>query len=380
MLERYVYKGNQKLRCGYTTGSCAAAAAKAGAVMLFAEKTLEWISILTPKGIPLNLEVKEITRGDDFVTCGIQKDSGDDADVTNGILVFATVSKTDKDIVIDGGPGVGRVTRLGLNQDIGQAAINTVPREMIYKEVMAVCEESEYTGGLSIIISIPQGEELARKTFNPRLGIKGGLSILGTTGIVEPMSETALIDTIRTEMSSLVAEGAKYLIAAPGNYGEAFVDSHLTLTENKTVKCSNFIGETIDMAFEFKLKGLLLVGHIGKLVKLGGGIMNTHSKWADGRMEILCSCGLLAGGDSVLLRKILNCITTDEALELFQEAGLLEAVMQVLMEKIDYHIGHRAYEGLTIGALVFSNKYGILGETKKVPFLINQLIGGECEV
>ncbi|QHQ61248.1 cobalamin biosynthesis protein CbiD [Anaerocolumna sedimenticola] len=373
MLERYVYKGNQKLRCGYTTGSCAAAAAKAASFMLFTDKSLEWISITTPKGIILNLEVKEITRGDGFVTCGIQKDSGDDADVTNGILVFATVRKADKDIVIDGGTGVGRVTRLGLNQDIGQAAINTVPRKMIYDEVMEVCEEAEYTGGLSIIISIPQGEELARKTFNPRLGIDGGLSILGTSGIVEPMSESALIDTIRTEMSSLSAEGAKYLITAPGNYGEAFIGSNFAFSEDKTVKCSNFIGETIDMAFEFKLKGLLLVGHIGKLVKLGGGIMNTHSKWADGRMEILCSCGLLAGGDTYLLKRVLDCITTDEALELFKEAGLLEAVMKVLMEKIEYHLEHRAYEGLTIGAVIFSNKFGILGETKKVQYLLDQL-------
>ncbi len=377
MLERYVYKGTQKLRCGYTTGSCAAAAAKAAAEMLFSKKPLEWVSISTPKGIPLNLEVKEITLEEDSVTCAIQKDSGDDADVTNKILVFATVRKTEKDIFIDGGQGVGRVTKPGLDQEIGQAAINQVPRKMIHREVLEACEAAGYEKGLEVIISIPRGEELAKKTFNPRLGIEGGLSVLGTSGIVEPMSESALVETIRTEMGMHVAGGCEYLIAAPGNYGEAFAGSTLCLAESKTVKCSNFIGETIDMAYEFKLKGLLLVGHIGKLVKLGAGIMNTHSKWADGRMEILCSCTLLAGGETALLKKILDCVTVDEALELLTEAGLLEASMKILMEKIDYHLWHRAYEGLAIGAVVFSNKFGIMGETKQAGFLLNQLKIGE---
>ncbi|MGB8451814.1 MAG: cobalt-precorrin-5B (C(1))-methyltransferase CbiD [Anaerocolumna sp.] len=373
MLERYVYKGSQKLRCGYTTGSCAAAAAKAAASMLFTGTPLDWISISTPKGIPLTLEVKEVIQREDLVTCGIQKDSGDDADVTNGMLVFAAVSKTEKGIFIDGGTGIGRVTKPGLNQDIGQAAINKVPRRMIYDEVLGVCEEAGYTGGLKIIISIPGGEILANKTFNPRLGIEGGLSVLGTTGIVEPMSEMALVETIRTEMGMLAAEGKEYLIATPGNYGEAFADRTLSLPLEQSVKCSNFIGETIDMAYEFKLKGLLLVGHIGKLVKLGGGIMNTHSRYADGRMEILCSCGLLAGAGTGLLKKILDCVTTDEALYLLKEAGLLEGAMAALMEKIDYHLQHRAYEGLSIGAIVFSNKFGVLGETDKTGKLLKQL-------
>lgn len=377
MLERYVYKGNQKLRCGYTTGSCAAAAAKAAAAMLLNGKSRKDINISTPKGIPLNLEVKEIIMQEEFVTCAIRKDSGDDADVTNGILVFATVRKTEKEISIDGGEGVGRVTKPGLDQEIGQAAINRVPRSMIYSEVLEVCEEYGYTKGLEVIISMPEGQALAKKTFNPRLGIEGGLSVLGTTGIVEPMSETALVETIRTEMGMLAAQGYDHLIAAPGNYGEAFSGGQLILPEKKTVKCSNFIGETIDMAYEFRLKGLLLVGHIGKLVKLGGGIMNTHSKWADARMEILCSCGLLAGADTTLLTNILKCVTTDEALEKLQEAGLLEASMKVLMEKIDYHLKYRAYEGLAIGAVVFSNKFGLLGETSKADYLMTQLKLGE---
>lgn len=373
MLERYVYKGTQKLRCGYTTGSCAAAAAKAAAGMLITGETIKWIELSTPKGIPLKLEVMDITRGKDFVTCGIQKDSGDDADVTNGILVFATVRKTENNITIDGGKGVGRVTKPGLDQEVGQAAINRVPRKMIYDEVKKVCEEEDYIMGLDIIISIPGGEELAKKTFNPRLGIAGGLSVLGTTGIVEPMSEAALVETIRTEMGLRKAEGQEYLIAAPGNYGEAFAEEVLYLPDKRTIKCSNFIGETIDMTYEFKLKGLLLVGHIGKLIKLGAGIMNTHSKWADGRMEILCTCCLLAGGETQLLIKLLKCVTVEEALELLKEEGLLETTMKILMEKIEYYLQIRAYDGLTIGAVVFSNKFGLLGKTEQADFLLNQI-------
>lgn len=373
-MNTFVYKGNKRLRCGYTTGSCAAAAAKAATSMLFSGEVIEQVSILTPKGVRIDLMVKEVFRQEDRVCCAIEKDSGDDADVTNGILVYATVTKIIDGILIDGGEGIGRVTKKGLDQEVGQAAINRVPRQMIYEEVKEICEELDYTGGIKVIISVPKGEEIAKKTFNPRLGIEGGISILGTSGIVEPMSEIALIDTIRTEMSMLVAEGKKYLIATPGNYGETFASNKLELSMEQTVKCSNFIGETIDMAYEFGLKGLLLVGHIGKLVKLGAGIMNTHSKWADGRMEILCCNALLAGGNSEVLKEILNCVTTDEAIELLDKEGLLDGTMKILMEKIDYHISHRAYDGLMIGAILFSNQYGLLGKTSKVNTLLEYLM------
>ena len=373
MLDRFVYKDKKKLRCGFTTGSCAAAASKAATVMLLSKHSVDVISIMTPKGIKLDLRVIEVTIGNNEVTCAIQKDAGDDADATNGILVYSTVKKVYMGVHIEGGIGVGRVTKPGLDQEIGQAAINLVPREMIREAVTAVCEDAEYSGGLEIIISIPQGIEIAKKTFNPRLGIEGGISVLGTSGIVEPMSEIALVDTIRAEMSMLVAGGSEYLIATPGNYGETFISGSLTLALNKTVKCSNFIGDTIDIAFEYKLKGLLFIGHIGKLVKIGAGIMNTHSKWADGRMEIICSCALIAGADTILLKKILECVTTDEALELLSQAGIMEDTMKILMKRIDSHLQHRAWEELTIGAVIFSNKYGLLGKTEKVDSLIKQL-------
>ncbi len=373
MEDHFIYKGNKKLRCGYTTGSCAAAAAKAATIMLLGNGNITRVNIQTPKGIELSLEIKEISRDSYGVTCAVQKDSGDDVDVTNHMLVFAEVRKISSGIIVDGGAGIGRVTKPGLAQEIGEAAINKVPREMIIKEVKKACAEAEYRGGIEVIISIPGGEEIARKTFNPRLGIVGGLSILGTSGIVEPMSEKALVDTIRTEIRMLSAAGISYLPVSPGNYGEAFAGNTLSINQEQIVKCSNFIGETIDMAYEFKLKGMLFIGHIGKLVKLGGGIMNTHSKYADCRQEILCTCALLAGGNREVLKEILRCITTDEALSVLKREGLFDETMSILMEKIDFHLQARAFEGLKIGAIVFSNVHGMLGKTKDVDFLLDHI-------
>lgn len=372
MLEEYRYKENKKLRCGYTTGSCGAAAAKAAAKMLLTGKRLLNIELMTPKGILLSLGVEDIKQGEDKVSCGIRKDSGDDADITNGIFVYAWVSKIPKGIIIDGGCGIGRVTRSGLEQEIGQAAINSVPRRMITEAVESIMEETGYEGGLEIIISIPGGEEIAVKTFNPRLGIEGGISILGTSGIVEPMSESALVETIRTEIKMLVSEGQRDIIITPGNYGSDFIKKELGIDLEYCVKCSNFIGNVIDMAFEFRLRSILLVGHMGKLVKLGSGVMNTHSKWADCRMETLASCVLLAGGEAELGRRVLSCNTTDEAVELLSASGNLSQVMEVLMKKAAYHLNSRAYHGLEIGVITFSNKFGVLGKTSNAEVLLNQ--------
>jgi cobalt-precorrin-5B (C1)-methyltransferase len=340
---------------------------------LLTGREIDEVTIDTPKGIRLTLDVEELTRTEEEVACAIKKDAGDDADVTHGILIFATVKKARQGILIDGGTGVGRVTKQGLDQPVGAAAINRVPRQMIETEVLKVCDEEDYEGGLEVIISIPEGEALAKKTFNPRLGITGGISILGTSGIVEPMSEAALVETIRAEMRMLSLGGKKYLAATPGNYGEAYAGSTLKLQGEYTVKCSNFVGETIDMAYECNLDGLLLVGHIGKFVKLAGGIMNTHSKFADCRLELLCTCCLLAGGEQNLLEQVLASVTTDEALDMIKNAGILSKTMDILMEKIEYHIKHRAYEGLKIGAVVFSNAHGFLGQTKEALFLIEKL-------
>ena len=365
--QAFVWKDQKKLRMGYTTGSCAAAAAKAAARMLFLGEEIRQVSLMTPKGIRLYLDVEDILRMKDKVRCAIRKDAGDDPDVTDQILVYAEVSKTEgKQITLDGGVGVGRITRKGLEQDIGDAAINKVPRAMIREAVEKEKERGGYTGGLSVIISIPDGAELAKKTFNPRLGIEGGLSVLGTTGIVEPMSEKALTDTIFLEMKMLRDEGHRYCYLTPGNYGNDFLRQTLGYDQELAVKCSNYIGDAIDDGVRLKMDGLLLVGHIGKLVKIAAGVMNTHSRQADARMEVLAVHAAMAGADRETVCALMKCFTTKEALDILEKRGLLEETMRTVMEKIEYHLAKRAGEKMKVGALMFSDELGVLGKTSLV--------------
>ncbi len=371
MLEQYVYKNNKKMRMGYTTGSCAAAASKAAAWMLLHGQILPEVELMTPKGIGLHLEVLDPKLSEGEASCAIRKDAGDDPDVTDGLLIYATVRKAEKPgVTLDGGEGVGRVTRVGLEQAVGDAAINKVPRQMIREGVEEISRAAGYTGGLSVIISIPGGEELAQKTFNPRLGIVGGISVLGTSGIVEPMSEEALIQTIRVDIKMQLSGGRSYLVLVPGNYGLDFLEDYEPEVLKRSVKYSNFLGEAIDAAVEFGAKGILLVGHIGKLVKLAAGIMNTHSRNADARMDILTAHAAVLGADQETAVRLMDCITTDEALDILKEKGLLEPVMKRLMERMEFYVDHRSGKSLERGILTFSLEQGVLGESSDVRRLI----------
>ena len=363
MLEVYVQHGTEKKRCGYTTGSCAAAAAKASAMMLFLGKELESVVLPTPGGITLHLVPvdKEVTR--EYAKCGIVKDSGDDPDITNGITVFAKVSRIESGIQIKGGCGIGKVTRKGLDQPVGSDAINSTPRKMIEEILRQLMEEEEYHGGLLVELSIPQGEKKKKKTFNPRLGIAGGLSVIGTTGIIEPMSTRALVDTIRLEVNVLKEQGRSYLLVTPGNYGKTFLCEEMPEIAEESVLCSNYIGETLEIAMELGFKGVLLVGHIGKLVKLGAGIMNTHSSNADGRMEVLMACGIRAGMENAVLKKMADCVTVDEALFQVCNHPLYEALKSCLMERVEYYLQYKVKDMLQIGAVIFSHQFGVIGKT-----------------
>lgn len=370
MFERYIYHGKEKLRCGYTTGSCATAAAKAAAEMLLTGDIVCSITIMTPKGIALELDVQNSIIENGYALCSVVKDSGDDPDITNGISVFAKAEKISSGVEICGGEGIGTITAKGLDQPVGAAAINSVPRKMIKEAVSEISEENGYYGGFKITVSVPGGEELARKTYNPRIGIEGGISIIGTSGIVEPMSSAALVETIRMEERVRKAQGLKNLLLTIGNYSDDFLTEKMPYIPDKGVKCSNFIGEAIDSALEYGFESILIVGHIGKLVKLGAGIMNTHSAQADGRMDVLVTCGVLAGADVETLRKIPECVTVDAALEIFQNAGMLERVSEILMRKTEYYLNAKVKNAVKIGALMFSNKFGIIGQTSSAEELI----------
>lgn len=373
-MEQYIEKDGKKLRLGYTTGSCAAAAAKAAAWMLLTGQEKRQIRLDTPKGIPLQLEVREILMGDQEVSCAIEKDGGDDPDVTKGTLIFATVSRCETSgVYIDGGKGVGRVTRRGLDQPVGNAAINSVPRQMIRENVEEIMHLTDYHQGLRVIISAPDGEELAKKTFNPRLGIVGGISILGTTGIVEPMSERALVDTIRVELRQRRANGMNYVLLTPGNYGSDFIRNELGLDLKIAVQVSNYVGEALDICKELGFQGALLIGHIGKLVKIGGGMLNTHSKYGDCRMEILAAQAGACGLRSERIAELLECVSCDDALRILQEEGCYEPPLQRLSNRISFHLQHRGGETLETGAILFSKEYGVVGQSANADQLLRQI-------
>lgn len=376
-MEEFIEKDGKKLRFGYTTGSCAAAAAKAAAWMLLTGQRKETISLITPKGVPLTLPVLEISMELNRVSCAIRKDSGDDPDVTNGTLVYAEVTvKEAPGIAIDGGFGVGRVTKKGLDQPVGNAAINSVPRRMIRENLEEILTLTDMKCGLSVVISVPEGERLAKQTFNPRLGIVGGISILGTTGIVEPMSEKALVDTIRVELNQRKANGDEYVLLTPGNYGCDFIRAGLSLNAEQAVQSSNFIGATLDICRELGFRGALLVGHIGKLVKLGGGMMNTHSKYGDCRMEILAAHAGVAGLAPAQIGEILQCVACDDALRIIKDAGCFEKTMTGLTERILFHLRHRAGEDMEVGTILFSKEYGLLAQSENAMELIEKITKG----
>ncbi|MCR5212785.1 MAG: cobalt-precorrin-5B (C(1))-methyltransferase CbiD [Eubacterium sp.] len=401
------------MRYGFTTGSCSAAAAKAATYMLLSGKLKESICITTPKGIDFNAEILNIKCSENEVTCGVLKDGGDDPDVTSGSIVYATVSYLDEldkidqsdyksaesdlksnladyksnnldngdsQIIIDGGQGVGRVTMPGLDQPVGNAAINSVPRIMIEKEVRQVMEVLDYKGGLKIIISIPGGEKIAEKTFNPRLGIKGGLSVLGTSGIVEPMSSQALLDTIKVELNQKKALGYKTIVIAPGNYGMDFMKETYSYNLDQAVKCSNFIGQTLDMIGDLGFEEVLLCGHVGKLIKLSGGIMNTHSHEADCRMELMAAAGVRAGLPFESLNEILKCVSTDGAYDIVLKTGLEKEFMAQVMDKVDYYLKKKAEDRFNIECMIYSNIYGLMGKTGGADDLINKVVNGEREL
>lgn len=355
------------MRYGFTTGSCAAAASKAAAYMLLSGREKKEIMIETPKGIAYTAKLEEIHREEDVVCCAVRKDGGDDPDITTGALIFARVWYAEQgaqEIMIDGGVGVGRVTKPGLDQPIGNAAINTVPRKMIEKEVREICSFFDYKGSLRVEISVPKGKELAERTFNPRLGIIGGISILGTSGIVEPMSSQAILDTIYVELRQKRAMKEQSVIISPGNYGQDFMKRTYGYDLDQSVKCSNFIGNTVDMAVEMGFERMLLVGHIGKLIKVAGGIMNTHSKEGDCRMELLAAYAVEAFVDPEVIRQMMKCVTTEEAVKLLKKSGKLEVIMQQIVEKICYYLEKRGNSKLSVDCIMYTNELGELGKSK----------------
>ena len=364
-LDYYISSGGRRLRCGYTTGTCAALAAAAAARLLLTGQAPEQVGLRTPKGILVEVPVENPMLEGDTARCAVTKDGGDDVDATHGLAIVASVTRCPGgELRLAGGEGVGRVTRPGLDQPVGQWAINRVPRAMILEAVDQVRRELDEPGGLSITISVPGGREAAKKTFNPQLGVEGGISILGTSGIVEPMSVQAIVDTMALELRQKAEMGFQNVILTPGNYGMEFIcGGNIPLSHVPVVKCSNFIGQALDLAVEAGFEEILLVGHVGKLVKVAGGIMNTHSRWADCRAELFCAHAALQGAGGETLRALMDSATTDRCLEILTEQGLEKPVMASLLEAIQTHLERRVGGRAAVGAVLFSNQMGLLGMT-----------------
>ncbi len=371
------------LRTGFTTGTCAAVAAGAAATLLVGGKAVEQYAVTMPDGREISLPVSARLDGPDAAVGTVIKDAGDDPDITDGVEVVVRVTKRsdDADIRIDGGAGVGRVTKPGLDQPVGAAAINRVPRRMIENAVATARTRAGYDGGFDVLVTIPGGEALAARTFNPRLGIVGGLSVLGTTGIVEPMSSRALLDSLEAEMRMHRAGGADVLVITPGKYGEAFLAEYDPLRIVPSIVCANYIGAALDRAVATGFEHLVFVGHIGKMVKLSGGILDTHSSVADGRLELLALHAALAGAAPADLGEILDAATVDQGLETVTRLGLLDAVLAGILERAEKYLRERAGraggEGVVVGLVLFSNRDNLIAVGAGARAIIERLWDGK---
>lgn len=374
-MSNLVYKNQTTLKRGYTTGSCAAAAAQAATLLLLTGQLPEVIELHTPKGIDLFLHPEQAGFDGTVARCCIRKDSGDDPDVTNGICIYADVQKQAQEIVILGGDGVGVVTRPGLSVPVGQPAINPGPRAQITAAVTTAAQQAEYTGGLQITISAENGDQIAKQTYNEHLGIVGGISILGTSGIVEPMSEAALMDTTHLELDSLYAAGARKVLICPGNYGADFARNQLGLDLDQAVKCSNFIGDALDYAAWKGFQQIFLVGHAGKLVKIAAGVMNTHSSVADGRQEIFTAHAALCGAPHDTLQTLMQSVTIDACLEVLDKVNLRNPVLERIGKAIDERLHYRLRGKAEIGYLMFTNQSGVLAQSKNAVKLCEEFRG-----
>lgn len=375
-----VYKNQQELRRGFTTGTCSAVAAIACCYDLLMGIEKKSIAIDTPKGVTLDVEVEKVCSLVHGCEYRVKKDSGDDPDVTNQAYIHVRVEKIeeentmdleqvfqsdlDEQIFLTAGEGVGIVTKEGLEQSVGMPAINAIPRKMIFQGVHEIVVESDDASPLLITIMVPDGRNLAKRTFNERLGIIDGISILGTSGILEPMSEKAIVDTIEVEIRQLSNTGCKNLLVTPGNYGQAYASKYLNLDLSESVKSGNYIGDTIDLAISYGMEKFLLVGNIGKLVKLAAGITNTHSKVADARGEIMAIHTVFCGGTREMADSIMKCVNTEQMLKQLEEWHLRENVMASILDKIQEHLELRVKDKMKFGVVLFSEGFGYLGQTQ----------------
>lgn len=345
------------MRCGVTTGASAAAAARAAALLLFLGEQHSEVNILNPQGISIIVPLKNVAYIEGGARGVVVKDGGDDPDVTNGLDIIADVRLTVDGLCIKGGVGVGTVTMPGLPVPVGEPAINPVPLAMIREAVSDLVPPGH---GLEITISVPGGEQAAKRTLNQRLGITGGISILGTTGIVRPMSEEALKDSLVPFVKKASAMGFRRVVLTPGGMGLRQAVDIYGFKPDSVIEMSNYVGFMLEKCADEGMESVILWGHIGKVGKVAGGIFNTHSRVADGRREILASYAALCGAKKELIAEILNINTLEGALNHIEESGLNE-VFDIIAERASLRAAQHVWEKMRVGTVLTARDGRILG-------------------
>ncbi len=357
---------SKKKHEGFTTGSCAAAAAQASALRVLNGRTPTQAEIVTPMGTNLLLNIVELA----YPWCGVVKDAGDDPDVTNGMTVAAAVSLDENagEITFCAGEGVGVVTLPGLKISPGEPAINPAPRKMIERAVREVIGER----GACVTISIPGGEEKAARTLNPRLGITGGLSILGTTGVVRPYNLESVHESFALELGTFAQSGLKVLGLTFGNTGEAAMRRAFGLQGRCIMRVGNYIGWVLDEAVRQNFRAVLICGHPGKLLKIAAGTFDTYNRTGDGRREVLCTHAALEGCDVEIVRKLYECSTTEVAMGILREKNLdflWGKIAQVAARRTE----ERMFGKLEAGVAFINNEGKILGASARAARLSEEL-------
>ncbi|MDO4188006.1 MAG: cobalt-precorrin-5B (C(1))-methyltransferase CbiD [Lachnospiraceae bacterium] len=375
---------DKKIKNGFTTGSCAAAATKAALMMLISGKKINEIKIITPSSDIYspqicNAAIAKLYKGKlsigDYASASVIKESGDDPDITNSleIVSFVTFVEGQRRITIKGGEGVGKVTRPGLDQPVGEYAINSTPRKMITEVVEELLENNDIDYGVEVTISVPKGCEIAEKTFNPHMGIEGGISIIGTTGIVKPMSTEALVETIKLDINMQYSEGKKTCIIVPGNYGVTFLTNKMNVSDKDIVLCSNFAGDSVKMAVDAGFRKILFCSHIGKMIKVSGGVLNTHSMYGDRRMEFMVDAFVEAVNNNQgkientrvteIKNRIMECVSTTAALDVISEIDFVKEVSSVIVNRTVGHLSDACDNKAEINVILYENNYGELARS-----------------
>jgi len=347
-------QSKRKLRTGFTTGTCAAAASKAALLALVNQKTIDIVEVKLPKGNKLSIQIHSCVFNKKSSRCSVIKDGGDDPDVTHGAEIIVDLKITDvvNQVEIHGGEGIGTVTKPGLGLEIGKPAINPVPKKMVEENVREVSDIILKKSGIQLIISVPKGAEIALKTDNPRLGIVGGISILGTSGIVIPYSTASFAAAIRQSLDVTVAMGNDTVVLTTGGRSEDFAKPLFELPTHCFVQMGDFAGYSIEQCSKKGIKKAFVVGFIGKLAKMATGVKQTHVKGSKVNMNFLSIIAQKSGADEKTILEINEANSARHVLEIIKKVDIQNFFRQICSE-VYKHMRNYSNENVSIEVILF---------------------------